>query len=64
MNVLFLTVVFSSLLAIFFITAFIAEWLRGRRTSLERESLLALEEGGRVLAGKAKDRKRHNQGQD
>jgi len=56
MNVLFLTVVFSSLLAVFFITAFIAEWLRGRRTSLERESLLALEEGGRVLPSKPRGR--------
>jgi len=56
MNVLTLTVLFSSLLAIFFITAFVAEWLRGRRGSLERESLLALEEGGRIV-GKAEKRK-------
>lgn len=57
MNVLLLTVIFSSLLAVFFITAFIAEWLRGRRTSLERESLLALEEGGRVVSRKHNSRK-------
>lgn len=40
MNVLPLTILFSSLLAIFFIIAFVMEWLRGRNTSLERESLL------------------------
>jgi len=58
MNVLTLTVLFSSLLAVFFITAFVAEWMRARRTSLERESLLALEEGGRVVSRKpaARDR--------
>lgn len=52
MNVLILTILISSLLAIFFIIAFIAEWKRGRRSSLERESLLALEEGGRRVVGK------------
>ena len=52
MNVLTLTVLFSSLLALFFITAFVAEWRRGRRGSIERESLLALEEGGRVITKK------------
>jgi len=55
MNVLMLTVLLSSLLAVFFIIAFIAEWLRGRRSSVERESLLAVEEGGRVVARKRKD---------
>jgi hypothetical protein len=40
MNVLPLTILFSSLLAIFFIIAFAVEWVRGRNTSLERESLL------------------------
>jgi len=40
MNVLPLTILFSSLLAIFFIIAFVMEWIRGRHTSLERESLL------------------------
>ena len=52
MNVLTLTVLFSSLLAVFFITAFVAEWRRGRRSSIERESLLPLEEGGRVVPPK------------
>lgn len=60
MNVLTLTVVFSSLLAVFFITAFIAEWKRGRRTSLERESLLALEEGGRVVPQKPRKSEPHD----
>lgn len=40
MNVLPLTILFSSLLAIFFIIAFVIEWFRGRNSSLERESLL------------------------
>ena len=40
MNVLPLTILFSSLLAIFFIIAFVMEWLRGRHSSLERDSLL------------------------
>ena len=40
MNVLPLTIFFSSLLAVFFIIAFAVEWRRGRNTSLERESLL------------------------
>lgn len=40
MDVLPLTIFFSSLLAVFFIIAFAIEWRRGRDTSLERESLL------------------------
>ena len=40
MNVLPLTILFSSLLAVFFIIAFAVEWVRGRNTSLERESML------------------------
>ena len=40
MDVLPLTIFFSSLLAVFFIIAFAIEWRRGRNTSLERESLL------------------------
>ncbi len=58
MNVLTLTVLFSMLLALFFITAFIAEWVRGREGSLERESLLAIEEGGRVVARKGGPRQK------
>jgi hypothetical protein len=40
MDVLPLTVFFSSLLAVFFILAFAIEWRRGRNRSLERESML------------------------
>ncbi len=40
MDVLPLTIFFSSLLAVFFIVAFAIEWRRGRNTSPERESLL------------------------
>ena len=45
-NVLPLTILFSSLLAVFFIVAFVMEWRRGARTSVERESLLPLDDGG------------------
>lgn len=40
MNVLPLTILFSTLLAAFFIFAFIMEWRRGRHRSVERDSLL------------------------
>lgn len=50
MNVLPLTILISSLLAIFFIIAFAVEWMRGRDGSLERESLLPFAEDDPVSA--------------
>jgi hypothetical protein len=56
MNVLPLTILFSSLLAIFFIIAFAVEWVRGRNTSLERESLLPFADDEPVARGRRRHR--------